>query len=631
MSDLKISLTHDHEARIVGYCVQKGLEINQANAYEITLEAFKDNPIMVKTADEVTGEPKEVNMTARVARQIECQPKTVERLADKVLLETERYKKRLHLENIKKSNATSIPQLDMLVENLHRLNIVDKASYLGLVAFLMQLKFSRDGEVPENDKSCVFFNGVARNGKSATARAICDFESNYGDVFYAKSGKILESTHEERVWKSHLNYFDEVKPTDIDRELLLTIINGGEVELNPKNKRQYMQHVNTNNIFTSNDQINLKQRRVSIVKFGDRLNGRPLETGSLKKIIGNIMNTLPSFTRYHEIYKVVSIANETRLNPLAIESIITFMTSRLDFVRPGHYESLGASVTFAPHNIYNCIKGTYSKQLITSERKEAIVQALESFEQQGLIQRINYENCTTKNFKVVGKNYLKIMERFDKINTKSETNERVTAEELKNALLPYFIEPKGDEDVETQAPEESNPEWVNVLLKDYAEKENQMFLPEEKYQHGRRIYKDIQDKVQQAQGTLTERNKIEFLQSVMTTKACQAITLQGFFDIFNHVCDKDTVVMMNQDGYAGPNIKPLNASSFETEGVQTLYDKETITNLYVARTQLDDPKVRAIADKEKYDMKAEERGRPRRITMPTPSRWHDGEYIVHKI
>lgn len=630
MSDFKISLTHDHEARVVGYCVQKGLEINQANAYEITLDAFKDNSVMVRTADERTGEPIEVNMSARVARLIECQPKTVERLADKVLLETERYKQRIRTENIKKAKATNIPNLDKLVQNLHRLNIVDGEGYLALVCFLMQLRYSRDSEVPENDKTCVFFNGVARNGKSATAKAICDIESGYGEVFKASSGKVLESTHEERVWKSHLNYFDEVKPTDIDRELLLTIVNGGEVELNPKNKRHYIQHVNTNNIFTSNDRINLKQRRVSIIKFGDRLNGRPLETGTLRKIIYEVMQSLPCFSRYHEIYKAVSITNETRINPLAIESIITFMTSKLDFVRPGHHESLGASVIFAPHEIYNCIKGTYSKQLITSERKEAIVQALESFELQGLIERVQYENCTTKNFKVVGENYLKIMAQFDKINTTAETNKRITTDELHGVLLPYYIDPK-DDDTDTQAPKESNPEWVDILLQDHAEKENQMFLPEDKYQHGKRLYKDADDKVLQAKDTLTEDNKMEFLQSVMTMEACQAITLQGFFDIFNRVCDKDTVAIMNQEGYAGPDIKPLNASVFEKEGVKTLYDKETITDLYVNRTQLDDPKVRAIADKGKYDTAVEVRGRPRTVTMPTPSRWYDGENIVHRI
>jgi hypothetical protein len=206
--------------------------------------------------------------------------------------------------------------------------------------------------------------------------------------------------------------------------------------LNPKNKRQYTRQVNTNNIFTSNDQISLKQRRVSVVKFGDRLNGRPLEAGTLKNVISEVMDALPSFERYYEIYNVVSRANEERINPLAIESIITFLTNRLSFVRQGDKDSLANSFIFAPHDIHNCIKGTYSKQLITSERKEAILLALADFVEKRLLEEVEYENCTTRNFKIYGANYLKIMEQFDKVNTRSEENKRITAEELRVLLRP---------------------------------------------------------------------------------------------------------------------------------------------------------------------------------------------------
>lgn len=93
----------------------------------------------------------------------------------------------------------------------------------------MQLKYTRNRRLEEDDKTGVFFNGVARNGKSATAKAICEIEKQYGKIFKAQSGKLLEASHGEEIWKSHLNFFDEVKPTDIDRELLLTIINGGRL------------------------------------------------------------------------------------------------------------------------------------------------------------------------------------------------------------------------------------------------------------------------------------------------------------------------------------------------------------------------------------------------------------------
>lgn len=441
MSSSKINLTHEHEEKIAIYCAQNNIDFNQGNAYDITLKTFKECPILYKESDPSTGEEKSHDITLRIARMIECQIKTVERIADKILLAKVKFEKEQCHKNIKKAKIDDSPNLEKLVENLYRLNIVDSNSYLALVCFLMQLKYTRDNDITGDDKSCVFFNGVARNGKSATAKAICDVETQFGLVFRAKSGKLLESTHEEQVWKSHLNYFDEVKPTDIDRELLLTIVNGGNVEINPKNKKQYDYHVNTNNIFTSNDQISLKQRRVSIVKFGDRLNGRPLENGALKKIITDIMVSLPNFSRYYDIYQKVSIYNENRINPLAIEAIITYMTEKLGFVNETEKRTLTATITFAPHDIYNCIKGTYNKQIISSERREAIKTSLKHFVEKGLVEEIKYEGCTTQNFRVTGVDYLKIMHEFNKLNTKDEKNLKISKTELCDLLLPFFNEP----------------------------------------------------------------------------------------------------------------------------------------------------------------------------------------------
>lgn len=446
MSNSKINLTHEHEEKIAVYCAKNDIDFNQGNAYDVTLETFKENPIVYKEVDHSTGEEKNHDITLRIARMIECQIKTVERIADKIALAKIKVEKEQWHKNIQKAKIDDSPELNKLVENLYRLNIVDSNSYLALICFLMQLKYTRDNEIFGDDKSCVFFNGVARNGKSATAKAICDVENQFGMVFRAKSGKLLESTHEEQVWKSHLNYFDEVKPTDIDRELLLSIVNGGNTEINPKNKKQYNYHVNTNNIFTSNDQISLKQRRVSIVKFGDRLNGRPLENGALKKIITDVMVSLPSFDRYYDIYQKVSVYNENRINPLAIEAIITYMTEKLGFVNETEKRTLTATITFAPHDIYNCIKGTYNKQIISSERREAIKTSLKHFVEKGLIEDIKYEGCTTQNFRITGVNYLKIMQEFNKLNTKDEKNMKISKTELCDLLLPFFSEPTPQDD-----------------------------------------------------------------------------------------------------------------------------------------------------------------------------------------
>ena len=458
MSYNKISLTNAMEGKIANYCAKNNIEFNQAIAYDVVMNTFKDEPITI------VDEDGEHTVTERIARLIECQPRTVERIADKAELYKTTIKQAQIKANIVQAKANSVPNIDNLVSNLLRLNIVDKNSYLALVCFLMQLKYSRDDEILENDKTCIFFNGVARNGKSATARAICNVESQYGTVFKAQSGKILESTHEEQVWKSHLNYFDEVKPTDIDREKLLTIVNGGDVEINPKNKKAYNYNVNTNNIFTSNDMISLKQRRVSIIKFGDRLWGRPLESGTLNEIITNIFNSLPCFDHYYDLYGIVSAYNENRVNPLAISNIITFLTEQFGFVNDTDERTLTATKIFAPHDIYNCIKGTYSKQTITSERKEAIRTALDCLVEEDLLELLDYKG-TTKNYRVNGEQYLKIMVKYNNENTKDEENIKVSKTDLYNALAPFFdLEPIPDTD-ETKISNIKMPDysWMESL------------------------------------------------------------------------------------------------------------------------------------------------------------------------
>ena len=436
MAKIKDVFKNSHENAIAYYCAVNNKDFNLATAYDLVLKTFERNPITI--SDDDSESTVQHNVTTSVARWIEFQPKTIERIAAKAELkkiDLEEYKLN---QNIKVAKNSYNPDLNVLTDNLYKLNIVDKHSYLALVCFLMQLRYSRDNEVPENDKTCVFFNGVARNGKSATAQAICEVESQYGKVFKAQSGKMLESTHEEQVWKSHLNYFDEIKPTDIDRNLLLIIVNGGNVELNPKNKPQYNYHVNTNNIFTSNDQISLKQRRVSIIKFGNRLNGRPLGVGTLKDIVNNIMNSLPDFNYYYDIYDIVSVHNENRINPLAISNIITFLDEKFGFVDASDERVMSSNITFAPHDIFNCVKDTFSKQILTSERKEAIRTALNYLEEQKLILSSNYSGCSTKYYCINARSYLKIMETYNKENTADEENTKITKDELRASLSSFF-------------------------------------------------------------------------------------------------------------------------------------------------------------------------------------------------
>ncbi len=436
----KVSLKHEDETNIAIYCAKNNIAFNIANAYDVTLAAFKDNPITCFAVDPATGVPQKYDITQRIARLIECQPKTVERIFEKTAFQKIELDKEFFKNNIEQAEKNSKPDIVKLVDNLYRLNIVDEHSYLALVCFLMQLKHLRNNVMVENDKTCVFFNGIARNGKSATAEAISEVESQYGVVFKAHTGKLLESTHEEQVWKSHLNYFDEIKPTDVDRDMLLNLVNGGNVELNPKNKPQYNYFVNTNNIFTSNAQISLMQRRVSIIKFGHRLDGRPLAEGTLKNIIKNIMDSLPSFDRYYDLYDIVSKHNEKRLNPLAISCILKYMSDKFGFINMTDERIMTSEIQFSPTNIYDCVKDSYSKQILTSERKEAIKTALRYLRDRGLITEVRYPNCTTIFYKVTAPNYLEIAEEYNVTNTKDEDNTKITRDELYNSLLRFFVD-----------------------------------------------------------------------------------------------------------------------------------------------------------------------------------------------
>lgn len=88
--------------------------------------------------------------------------RTIDRLADKIEYTKQIQEQAKIKENIKKAEETSLPNLEMLVDNLYRLNIVDGDSYLALICFLMQLKYTRNRRLEEDDKTGVFFNGVAR-------------------------------------------------------------------------------------------------------------------------------------------------------------------------------------------------------------------------------------------------------------------------------------------------------------------------------------------------------------------------------------------------------------------------------------------------------------------------------------
>ena len=459
MAKSKISLTHEHESIIAIYCAYRNIEFNQANAYDITMEAFKENPIRYKTTDDITGEERNYNITPRIATLIERQPKTIDRIADKIERKKEEIQKEKYNQNITKAKENACPDINKLVDNLYRLNLVDEKSYLGLVCFLMQVKYLRDGELEQDDKLCAFFNGVAHNGKSATAKAIMKVEEQYGQVFKANSVKLLLAPHEELLYKTHVVYFDEAKSADIQRENVINLINGGDIELNPKNKRQYLFHVNTNVIFASNDMVYLRQRRIATIKFGKRLNCRPLGEGTLTGIITNIMDSLPSFEHYDGLYQVVSTNNENTVSMVAMADILAYIHQHMELTCPANPITMKQTILLTSSYIYEHIKHSRHTQLVNPERRDAIPDALEYLAEQGLITRKPYAS-SAKFYIVSGEQYLKIREKFDVLNTKYEKFSKISKVELYDCLLPYFTTiPNPDELPQIECPEPTEADY----------------------------------------------------------------------------------------------------------------------------------------------------------------------------
>ena len=168
----KYNLTHEQEYKIVQYIVENNVELSAANVFDIVLKVFKDDPVLrrCKLDDDKI---EELDVTKSVARSVECDESTIKRINLKKEERQNQLEEEHRKKNIQKAIDDSKPDVNKLVENLYKLNIVDARSYEAFVCFLMQLKYTRDHKIENDDKTCVFFNGVARNGKSATAKAIC--------------------------------------------------------------------------------------------------------------------------------------------------------------------------------------------------------------------------------------------------------------------------------------------------------------------------------------------------------------------------------------------------------------------------------------------------------------------------
>ena len=562
----RVTVTHNDEQTVVDYCVKNDIDILNSKVYEVCMAAFKDNPIIIEKERE-DGQTEKVNMTFKVARQIECNIDTVFRIAKLVTLTKKEMKKQECQEKAKAAKDLENPNLDALVDNLYRLNIVDRESYLSLICFLMQLRYTRLHKFTSNDKTGIFFNGVARNGKTATAKAICDVESEYGTVLQVNSAKAIEDPHEENIWTTHLNFFDEVKPTDIDRSTLFRLINGGEWDVNPKGKPHYTVDMNANYLFASNESISLQQRRISVVKFGNRLTGRPLGPDTLKNCIKKIMESLPPMDVYNDIYQKIADINTHRLNPLGYESILTYLDGKIGFVKEPDSRTLSLKVQFSPHDIFSCIKKTYSKQITSSERKDAINDALKDMTEKKFLGLIQYRSSSTLYYRITGEQYLRFRQWFDKINTTQEDNIRISKDELKEYLNPYFIEDgeKRHSLLELrEARSKTSPEVTEIeKTNDFLVKqtftydsllwEKHGFLDREIYDKGKRLFLETEGKIQMS----LHDNLGNKLDEFITPEVCKYVASDLIVSLFPQVEDSsgfitdDQVVLRHYDEMAG--------------------------------------------------------------------------------
>ena len=243
------------EKLIAAYCARKNLTFDCVTAMGIVLDACKLSPITKTIYDPEKDEYSTINITKDVAWEYSGNKIAIERVQGKVEWFKQAWQQQFYNTNIAKDKPLSIPDLDKLVDALYQFNIMDGQSYLALVYFLMQLKYTRGGqEMPKHRSSqriSLFLNGIQGSGKSSMAHALINLEENYGAINYVNDAETFESRFEENLWKAHLNFCDEVVPSAIKRELLIRAIDGGLHLLDRKNKTPYNYNVNTNLIFAS--------------------------------------------------------------------------------------------------------------------------------------------------------------------------------------------------------------------------------------------------------------------------------------------------------------------------------------------------------------------------------------------
>ena len=425
----------DAENEIVKYCADNALEFNDVTARKIVMAACKDKPI-IKISYDCNNEPIKNNITADVAWEYSGCKAAIERVQNKIAALKQIRQEKIYKANIEADKVASKPDLDKLVDALYNFNIVDKQSYLAVVYFLMQLKATRNQKMPKRRKSqriALFLSGVQGNGKSTFAECFIEVEQKYGSINYVNGAESFDSRFEEPLWKAHVNFCDEVVPSKIPTPRLIRAVDGGLFQLERKNQTPYTWDVNTNLIFASNDSVSLKQRRVAVVKFGDPIQNT-VSFECLVRYMKQAMDSLPDFNQHEEMYKMIGKTNQRRLNPLGLESISKFLGEKLNGCSPNDNKT----IKFNTSQIFDMLKDKPGKEFLKSDRKEAIRDALAYMVKKGYIAEFKYKGCTTKQYTIDTTQYYTFREWADSINTLDEINIKITKEELRELLAPYF-------------------------------------------------------------------------------------------------------------------------------------------------------------------------------------------------
>ena len=420
---------HDIDTDIVNYCVSEKKEFRIATAFDYAMEALKDNPVYIF---DDKGNKKDV--TRDVVCRIEANEKAVARIAAKIEYEAEKRQKEQFEKKAKKAEREDVPDLDRLVDNLYFLNIQTGASYLGLVCFLMQMKYSRLHQFKTDKKSIVYFYGPQEDGKSATARAIFEYEGDFGIPYRICDTSVLTDRHETKLWTSHLIWGDEISASTFERNKLVNAINGGQHDIDPKYENHRTVFMNGNFIFTSNEPVTMQQRRYSAVEFGDseNVNTITLAPGELKSHIAAIVESLPLMKHYGKIYHEISVENQNRLNVLGFSPIMSMGYDCFGNVTP---EDNPKPLIFPTHHLYNFIMDKYTRQMIKSDWQKSIKKALEHLTKQGLLNQKSYKS-STKYYEMSAGQYQEICAQYSDPLLKGD--KKIEKADLRALLAPYF-------------------------------------------------------------------------------------------------------------------------------------------------------------------------------------------------